>query len=115
MTCYGSRGSPSCRQPHARLADPVIARTLTAQAAKSELAVELGKLCEQAGMEEVLALPRARVPVVKFLVPATKTKVGALCLHKGAIALTASAGGHCHGVPVVCLQDGSFCCIEAAA
>eukprot|EP00887_Chlorella_sp_A99_P002114 scaffold21.g2114.t1 len=45
------------------------------QAAKSELAVAVGELAEGAGMAEVLALPKARVPVVKFVVPATSTKV----------------------------------------
>lgn len=31
---------------------------------------------EAAGMAEVLTLPKARVPVVKFVVPRTGTKVG---------------------------------------
>lgn len=35
----------------------------------------LGPLLEEAGMEDVLVLGRARVPVVKFMFPATGTKV----------------------------------------
>lgn len=46
------------------------------QAAKGEVAVAVGKLMEAAGMAEVLTLPKARVPVVKFVVPRTGTKVG---------------------------------------
>lgn len=45
------------------------------QAAKGELATELGEELQQAGMAEVLALPKARVPVVKFVVPDGGTKV----------------------------------------
>lgn len=45
------------------------------QAAKGEVAVAVGKLMEAAGMAEVLTLPKARVPVVKFVVPRTGTKV----------------------------------------
>jgi DNA polymerase sigma len=44
-------------------------------AAKGEAVAEAGALLEAAGMAEVLSLPRARVPVVKFVVPSTSTKV----------------------------------------
>jgi predicted nucleotidyltransferase len=44
-------------------------------AAKAEAVSEAGALLEAAGMADVLTLPRARVPVVKFCVPATGTKV----------------------------------------
>ena len=47
------------------------------QAAKGEVAVAVGELMEAAGMADVLPLPKARVPVVKFVVPKTGTKVGA--------------------------------------
>ena len=46
------------------------------QAAKGEVAVAVGELMEAAGMADVLPLPKARVPVVKFVVPKTGTKVG---------------------------------------
>lgn len=45
------------------------------QAAKGEVATELGDVLREAGMSEVLPLPKARVPVVKFVVPETGTKV----------------------------------------
>ena len=51
------------------------------QAAKGEVAVAVGELMEAAGMADVLPLPKARVPVVKFVVPKTGTKVGTVgCL-----------------------------------
>lgn len=40
------------------------------------MATELGEVLTDAGMSEVLPLPKARVPVVKFVVPETGTKVG---------------------------------------
>ena len=40
------------------------------------MASAVGELMEAAGMSDVLPLPKARVPVVKFVVPGTKTKVG---------------------------------------
>ncbi len=40
------------------------------------MATELGEVLREAGMAEVLPLPKARVPVVKFVVPETGTKVG---------------------------------------
>jgi hypothetical protein len=46
------------------------------QAGKGEVASAVGELMEAAGMSDVLPLPKARVPVVKFVVPGTKTKVG---------------------------------------
>jgi len=36
---------------------------------------QMGQLLEQAGMKDVLPLPKARVPVVKFVVGDTNTKV----------------------------------------
>lgn len=45
------------------------------QAGKGEIVDEMGLLLEQAGMRDVLPLPKARVPVVKFVVPDTNTKV----------------------------------------
>lgn len=44
-------------------------------AAKSEVVEEASKLLEEAGMKDILSLPKARVPVVKFVVPSTGTKV----------------------------------------
>lgn len=44
------------------------------QAGKAEVAVAVGELMEAAGMAEVLPLPKARVPVVKFVAPQTGTK-----------------------------------------
>ena len=44
-------------------------------AAKAEIVEEAAKLLENAGMTELLALPKARVPVVKCTVPTTGTKV----------------------------------------
>lgn len=44
-------------------------------AGKGEVAVVVGELMEAAGMSDVLTLPKARVPVVKFVVPRTGTKV----------------------------------------
>lgn len=38
----------------------------------------MGELLEQAGMRDVLPLPKARVPVVKFVVGHTNTKVTSL-------------------------------------
>jgi len=61
------------------------------QAGKGEVAVAVGELMEAAGMADVLTLPKARVPVVKFVVPRTRTKVRA---------------GHCQGgwvLPAACL------------
>lgn len=42
---------------------------------KSQLIEEMGDLLTDAGMANVLPLPKARVPVVKFAVPETGTKV----------------------------------------
>ena len=36
-----------------------------------EIVEQLGELLEAAGMADVLAIPRARMPVVKFRVPET--------------------------------------------
>jgi len=44
-------------------------------ASKSEVVEIAGELLEAAGMTEMLKLPKARVPVVKFVVPSTGTKV----------------------------------------
>ncbi|KAA6429974.1 MAG: Nucleotidyltransferase family [Trebouxia sp. A1-2] len=45
------------------------------QAGKGEIVEQMGQLLEQAGMRDVLPLPKARVPVVKFVVGDTNTKV----------------------------------------
>lgn len=45
------------------------------QADKGEVVDQMGQLLEEAGMRDVLPLPKARVPVVKFVVPDTNTKV----------------------------------------
>lgn len=42
---------------------------------KSRIIEEASELLEEAGMRDLLSLPRARVPVVKFTVPFTGTKV----------------------------------------
>jgi predicted nucleotidyltransferase len=44
-------------------------------AGKSEIIEKAGIVLEDAGMNEILCLPKARVPVVKFTVPSTDTKV----------------------------------------
>ena len=55
----------------------------------------VGELMEAAGMADVLTLPKARVPVVKFTVPRTATKVRArgVCLTDGQACVRAG-GGH---------------------
>lgn len=47
------------------------------QSTKGEIVEELGELLSKAGMQNVLPLPKARVPVVKFVVADNGTKVGA--------------------------------------
>ena len=44
------------------------------QAGKGEIVEQMGELLEEAGMRDVLPLPKARVPVVKFVAD-TSTKV----------------------------------------
>lgn len=51
------------------------------QADKGEVVDQMGQLLEEAGMRDVLPLPKARVPVVKFVVPDTNTKVRVLHIH----------------------------------
>lgn len=46
------------------------------QNTKGEIVEELGDLLVEAGMQNVLPLPKARVPVVKFMVGENGTKVG---------------------------------------
>lgn len=46
------------------------------QSTKGEIVEELGGLLTEAGMQNVLPLPKARVPVVKFVVGENGTKVG---------------------------------------
>jgi hypothetical protein len=41
-----------------------------------EIVEQLGELLESAGMADVLAIPRARMPVVKFRVPETGGDAG---------------------------------------
>ncbi len=48
------------------------------QNTKGEVVEELGNLLVEAGMQNVLPLPKARVPVVKFMVGGNSTKVGSL-------------------------------------
>ena len=45
------------------------------QNTKGEVVEELGELLVEAGMQNVLPLPKARVPVVKFVVGENGTKV----------------------------------------
>ena len=54
--------------------------SLCCQAGKGEVVEQMGQLLEQAGMRDVLPLPKARVPVVKFVVTSTSTKVNPLPL-----------------------------------
>ena len=49
------------------------------QAAKADVAEEIGELAEEVGMVDVLVLAKARVPVVKLVVPSTHTKVRCRC------------------------------------
>lgn len=51
------------------------------QASKGEVVEQMGQLLEGAGMRDVLPLPKARVPVVKFVVGDTNTKVCHLPAH----------------------------------
>ena len=46
------------------------------QNTKGEIVEELGDLLMEAGMQNVLPLPKARVPVVKFVVGDNSVKVG---------------------------------------
>ena len=46
------------------------------QNTKGEIVEELGDLLMEAGMQNVLPLPKARVPVVKFVVGDNGVKVG---------------------------------------
>ena len=48
----------------------------TRQNTKGEIVEELGDLLMEAGMQNVLPLPKARVPVVKFVVGDNGVKVG---------------------------------------
>lgn len=48
---------------------------LRAQNTKGEVVDQLGQLLVEAGMQNVLPLPKARVPVVKFVVGDNGTKV----------------------------------------
>eukprot|EP00891_Asterochloris_glomerata_P002806 jgi/Astpho2/2806/Aster-x0132 len=45
------------------------------RAAKAEAVEQMEQLLQEAGMQDILALPKARVPVIKFVVGATGTKV----------------------------------------
>ena len=49
---------------------------MSLQNTKGEIVEELGGLLVEAGMQNVLPLPKARVPVVKFVVGEHGTKVG---------------------------------------
>ncbi len=53
-------------------------RSTLLQNTKGEVVEELGELLNKAGMQNVLPLPKARVPVVKFVVGDNGTKVRAL-------------------------------------
>ena len=50
-------------------------RVFAVQNTKGEIVEELGELLVEAGMQNVLPLPKARVPVVKFVVGENGTKV----------------------------------------
>ena len=52
------------------------------QGDKGEVVDQMGQLLEEAGMRDVLPLPKARVPVVKFVVPDTNTKARQLHGHR---------------------------------
>lgn len=64
-------------------------------AAKGEVAVAVGELMEAAGMADVLPLPKARVPVVKFVVPKTGTKVDVTVNNMLACANTKLLADYC--------------------
>jgi hypothetical protein len=49
------------------------------QNTKGEVVDQLGQLLVEAGMQNVLPLPKARVPVVKFVVGDNGTKVAPCC------------------------------------
>lgn len=77
------------------------------QAGKGEVVEEMGQLLERAGMRDVLPLPKARVPVVKFVVNDTNTKVEA----------TPSCDTDCGYIPFGAWQDDldehQFWCLQA--
>ena len=50
------------------------------------------ELLQEAGMQDILALPKARVPVIKFVVGATGTKVH----HPGLCAACCYTHWHCN-------------------
>lgn len=52
------------------------------QNTKGEIVEELGELLVEAGMQNVLPLPKARVPVVKFVVGENGTKVISAGIHQ---------------------------------
>jgi len=63
--------SPNCKTGVSR----PLRTVLDLQTFKAEMVAELGQLMVGAGMAGVLPLPTARVPVLKFMVPQTGTKV----------------------------------------
>ncbi len=52
----------------------------------AEVVEVLGQLLEEAGMAGVFAIPRARIPVVKFSVPATGAPFNTVVVRNGSSA-----------------------------
>lgn len=75
MVCWLS----SMRAAHRHVQVTSIPWLCCLQAAKAEAVEQMEQLLQEAGMQDILALPKARVPVIKFVVGATGTKV----LHPG--------------------------------
>ena len=48
---------------------------MSLQAGKAEVVEQIGESLLAAGMTDVLPLPKARIPVVKFIIGKTATKV----------------------------------------
>ena len=62
---------------------------------KGEIIDTAAELLEAAGMTDILALPKARVPVVKFTVPATGTKVDVTVNNTLAVVNTKLLADYC--------------------
>jgi hypothetical protein len=75
------------------------------QNTKGDIVEELGTLLTEAGMQNVLPLPKARVPVVKFVVGDNGTKVRAalVCSIPPSTPQLSSAAEHCH----TCHHEGN--------
>ena len=84
----GKRALLSCQLHCSRVCGSLLTQKSTtecpvcaAQNTKGEVVKELGELLVEAGMQNVLPLPKARVPVVKFVVGENGTKVSYLRDH----------------------------------